>query len=91
MGKVPSDGLIKEIKSAALTVEGIYGVHDVKVNYMGPYASAELHVEVKSDLVLKEAHKIAHRVQKAIIDKVDVVNAAIVHVCPIGEDENCYD
>jgi cation diffusion facilitator family transporter len=90
MGKIPSDELIKDIKTAALTVDGIYGVHDIKINYMGPYASTELHVEVNNDMILKEAHKLAHIVENIIINNVEIVNAAIVHVCPAGEDENCY-
>lgn len=88
MGKLPSDELIKEITSAALSVEGVYGAHNVKVNYMGPYASAELHVEVNGELPLKEAHKLAHCVEKAITDQVEVINAATVHVCP-ADDEIC--
>jgi cation diffusion facilitator family transporter len=36
MGKVPSQDLINEIESAALSVKGIYGVHDIKINDMGP-------------------------------------------------------
>ena len=92
MGKVPSDGLIiKNIKSAALSVNGIYGVHDIKINDMGPYSTAELHVEVDGDLVLKEAHKLAHNVEKAIIEQVDGCSTVIVHVCPVEEDEKCYD
>jgi divalent metal cation (Fe/Co/Zn/Cd) transporter len=58
---------------------GIYGVHDIKVNDMGSYATAELHVEVQSDLVIKEVHKLAHQVEKAIIKKVDIITTVIVH------------
>jgi cation diffusion facilitator family transporter len=91
MGKVPSEEMIKEIESAALSVEGIYGVHDIKINDMGPYATAELHVEVKSDLIIKEAHKLAHTVEKVIINKVNIVTTVIVHVCPLDDDEDCLD
>jgi len=89
MGKVPSDGLIRDIRSAAFTVDGIYGVHDIKVNDMGPYLTAELHVEVKSYLIIKDAHKLAHKVEKTIIKKVDNVTTVIVHVCPMEDYENC--
>lgn len=94
MGKVPSNKLINDIKTAAVSVKGVYDAHDIKVNYMGPYASAELHVKVKSDLPLKKAHKISHNVEKTIINKIDIVNIVTVHVCPLDEDEedeNCYD
>jgi cation diffusion facilitator family transporter len=91
MGKLPSEELIKDIQSAAFTVVGIYGVHDIKVNDMGSYATAELHVEVQSDLIIKDAHKLAHKVEKAIIKKIDIINTVIVHVCPIDDYEDCYD
>jgi cation diffusion facilitator family transporter len=93
MGKVPSKKIINEIKFVAVSVDGVYDAHDIKVNNMGPYVSTELHVKVKSDLPLKEAHKIAHKVEKIIIDKIDIVNTATVHVCPLDEDddENCLD
>jgi cation diffusion facilitator family transporter len=92
MGKVPSNKLINDIKSVAVSVEGVYDAHDIKVNYLGPYASAELHVKVESDLALKKAHKISHNVEKTLIDKIDLINSATVHVCPLDEDdENCYD
>ena len=87
MGKVPSKKLLNEIKFVAVSVEGVYDAHDIKVNNMGPYVSTELHVKVKSDLPLKEAHKIAHKVEKTIIDKVDIVNIATVHVDPLDEDD----
>ena len=92
MGKVPSEEIINDIESAALSVEGIYGVHDIKINDMGPYATAELHVEVKSDLIIKEAHRLAHKVEKVIINKVNIVTTVTVHVCPLNDDdEECLD
>jgi cation diffusion facilitator family transporter len=91
MGKIPSDKIIKEVRSAALTVDGIYGVHDIKINDMGPYATAELHVEVEGDMIIREAHKLAHITEEVIIDKIEIINSVIVHVCPLNEDENCID
>ena len=90
---MPSKKIINEIKFVAVSVDGVYDAHDIKVSNMGPYVSTELHVKVKSDLPLKEAHKIAHKVEKIIIDKIDIVNTATVHVCPLDEDddENCLD
>lgn len=91
MGKVPSDKLTNDIKSVALAVNGIYGVHNLKINYMGPYASTELHVAMNGEITLREAHKLSDIVENTIIDKVEIVNAATVHVCPVGEDEECYN
>ncbi len=46
MGKIPSPDILVDVKTAAMKVKGIKGIHDLKINYMGPYASVDLHVEV---------------------------------------------
>lgn len=89
MGKIPSDKIVEDIISAAESVEGVHDAHGVKVNYLGPYASVELHINVSGELSVKKAHEIAQSVQKSITDKVDIINSALVHVCPIEEDK-CY-
>ena len=88
MGKVPSKDLITDITNAGMSVEGVRGIHDIKVNYMGPNASVDLHVSVDPELSLRNAHKIAHRVEKRVIEQVDIVSIVYVHVCPDGEDED---
>ncbi len=82
MGKLPSKTILKDVKSSAKKVENVKGVHSVKINPMGPYSSAELHIEVDGELKLKDAHKIAHNVEKQIINDVSVIKMAIIHVCP---------
>jgi divalent metal cation (Fe/Co/Zn/Cd) transporter len=49
---------------------------------MGPYASAELHIELDGDLKLTKSHEIAHKVENEIITKVGPIKMAIVHTCP---------
>jgi cation diffusion facilitator family transporter len=88
MGKVPSRDLIKDIENAALVADGVRGVHDIRLNYMGPNASVDLHVDVDPELSLRNAHKIAHLVEKSVRDRVDIVSIIYVHVCPEGEDED---
>lgn len=85
LGKIPSKDILNDIKSAALSVSGIYGVHNLKINYIGSYASTELHVEADNSLTLIEAHKIAHMVEDCIISNVNIIKSANVHVCPLDE------
>lgn len=85
MGKIPSEKILDEIKAAAMSVDDVKGVHEVRVNNMGPYASAELHIELDGDLKLRESHKISHQVEKQIINKVGSIKMAIVHTCPFEE------
>lgn len=91
LGTIPSKEILDNIKKCSLSVNGVLGIHNIRINYLGPYASVELHATVAEDLSLKEAHKIAHRVEKKIVKDIDVVSMVIVHVCPEGEDEFCVD
>ena len=85
MGKIPSKKMVEDTKSAALSLKCVKGVHNVKINYMGPYASAELHIELDKDLKLEETHKIAHQVEKIIISNVEPIKMVTVHTCPAEE------
>ena len=67
-------------------MENVKGVHSIKINPMGPYSSAELHIEVDGDLKLKEAHEIAHNVEKQIINNIPTIKMTTIHVCPFEEE-----
>ncbi len=84
MGKIPSKELINKIENAANEVDEVDGVHNIKINYFGSYATVSLHIELDGDLKLSQSHKIVHIVQKKITDEVDIVKEANVHSCPIG-------
>ena len=86
MGKVPSKELINEIKEIANSVDGVYGVHSVRVNYFGSYATLALHVDVDPDLSLKESHKIVHQVQDKLTENIGIVQLVIAHACPYDAD-----
>ena len=87
MGKIPSEEILDEIRTVAMSVDDVKGVHDVKLNNMGPYVSVELHIELDGDLKLRESHKISHIVEKQIINSVNSVKMAIVHTCPFEGDK----
>ncbi|MGO9388319.1 MAG: cation diffusion facilitator family transporter [Methanobacterium sp.] len=67
IGKVPSNHLLQNIEAAAVTVEGVTGTHSIKINYLGPYATVDIHIEVEPNLTVVEAHKISILVEKKII------------------------
>ncbi len=86
MGKVPSNDIIKEIEQTSMKVSGVKGVHGIRINPMGPYCSAVLHIELSGELKLKEAHVIAHSVEHEILSNVSLIKIATVHVCPHEEE-----
>lgn len=91
LGAVPSADLMDEIMKSALSVDGVMGIHDVRINYFGPYASVDLHVEVDGDMKLTDAHDIAHRVERRVIDDIDLIKIVNVHVCPFGDESRCIE
>ena len=84
MGKVPSQDLVDRIMEVSNSVENVCGTHDVRVNYLGSYATVTMHVELPQDMSLDESHKVAHLVQNKVVDEIDVIHGATVHACPVG-------
>lgn len=83
MGVVSTPELVEEIKNLSMTVEGVEGVHSVKVHYVGASANVQLHIEVDSDMRVVDADRVAHRVQARIVSEMDDVMSVLVHVCPL--------
>ena len=84
MGKVPSQDLVDRIIDVSNSVDKVCGTHDVRVNYLGSYATVSLHIELPPEMSLDESHKIVHLVQNKIVDEIDVIHGATVHSCPVG-------
>ena len=84
MGKVPSQDLVDRIIDVSNSVDRVCGTHDVRVNYLGSYATVSLHVELPPEMSLDDSHKIVHLVQNKIVDEIDVIHGATVHACPAG-------
>ena len=91
MGMVPDTGLIKEIKNLAMKVEGVKGIHSVKVHYVGPMANVQMHIEVDRDMRVIDADRLSHRVQAVIVSDLNDVGSALVHVCPFKVNHDAGD
>ena len=84
MGTVPSKEFINEIKRVANEIPTVKNPHNIKVDYLGAYATVTLHIELDGNMTLDESHKIVHVVQNNIIKEIPEVKYVIVHACPIG-------
>lgn len=84
MGKVPSEDLVHEIIDSSNSVNQVLGTHNVKVNFLGSYATVSLHIELPPEMSLDESHKIAHLVQDKVVEDIEVVRGVTVHACPVG-------
>jgi cation diffusion facilitator family transporter len=87
MGMVPDVGLIDEINKRALTVEGVHGVHSIKVHYVGVMANVQIHIEVENEMRIIDADRLSHKVQAKIVSELEDVETALVHVCPFKDNK----
>ncbi|GBE17977.1 ferrous iron efflux protein F [archaeon BMS3Abin16] len=87
MGSVPDTGLISQITNLALDVDGVKGVHSLKIHYVGVVANVQMHIEVDKDMFIIDADRLAHKVQAKVVSELDEVVSVLIHVCPFrGED-----
>ena len=85
MGRIPSQEFVNEIKKVANeSSEYAKNAHDIKVDYLGSYATVTLHIEMDKNMTLKDSHKIVHVVQNNIIEKIPDIKYVTVHACPAG-------
>lgn len=91
LGAVPSPEIMEDIEKSAMSVDGVKGLHEVRINHFGPYASVDLHIEVDGDMMLRDAHRIAHDVERRVIEDIDIIKMVNVHVCPVGEKSRCLE
>lgn len=84
MGKVPSKEFIEEIENVANSCPEVEHAHEVKVDYLGTYATVSLHIELDGSMTLDESHKIAHEVQDKLVKEIPEIKYVNVHTCPKG-------
>lgn len=88
MGKVPSKEFVKQIRDVANSTPRAQEAHNIKVDYLGSYATVSLHIKVDGNLSLDESHKITHLVENNILKEIPEVKYVMVHACPIGLEYN---
>lgn len=84
MGKVPSEEFIIRIKEVAESIAGVENAHDIKVDYLGSYATVSLHIQLDGDMTLYDSHNYVHIVQDKILEEIPEIKYVMVHACPIG-------
>jgi cation diffusion facilitator family transporter len=82
MGKSPGQELVDRIRSLALPIAGVRGVHDVRAHYVGHRIHAEVHVEVDQELPTRRSHDVGGSV-RAAIERLPGVDRAFIHVDPV--------
>jgi cation diffusion facilitator family transporter len=82
--------VIDEIRHAAAHVEGVEGVTEVRVRWIGHRLHAEVNLAVRLDLPISEAHTFGCDARHEIMHLVPYLSNVIVHVDPADESGETF-
>ena len=86
LGEAPDPELIKQIEEAAMSFDGVIGIHDLVVHNYGPgKIFASIHIEVDSRVDVMVSHDLVDNIEKKISSNLHVVMTA--HMDPINVDD----
>lgn len=80
----PPASVVKEIEDALTSVDGVKGVHSLRVRQAAGKVFADVHLEVDRSLTVEEAHRICDEAESRVKEKVANVDI-VIHVEPKGE------
>jgi predicted Fe-Mo cluster-binding NifX family protein len=78
--------LISQMKEIATEVNGVRGIHEIKVRRSGPFIFAEMHVEVDRGMRMDEADAISSAIEERIRESIGEVDSVTLHVEPSKKD-----
>ncbi|MBS7623260.1 cation diffusion facilitator family transporter [Candidatus Bathyarchaeota archaeon] len=78
---------IQEITAAASSVQGVVGVHNVKIRRSGPYIFGDLHLELDEGTPFEKTHKISDEVEQRIKERIVEVDSITIHIEPRSRGE----
>ncbi|MBT3376273.1 MAG: cation transporter [Lentisphaerae bacterium] len=81
LGEAPTPELLRDIRSAALGIDGVQGVHDIIVHNYGGTRLVSLHAEVSAERSAAELHELAELVEGELEGKLGA--HPVVHIDPI--------
>ncbi len=86
LGEAPDPELVHQIEEAALSFEGVLGIHDLVVHNYGPgKIFASIHIEVDSKVDVMISHDLVDNIEKKISSDLHIVMTA--HMDPINVDD----
>lgn len=76
--------IVDEIHAIVSKVKNVNEVTEVRVRWLGHRLYAEVNIAVNPELSVEEGHEIAVEVRHEMLDKLNYLSNAIVHVDPVG-------
>lgn len=79
-----------EIRNVLDTTEGVEEVTEIRVRWLGHRLLAEVNVAVRPDLSVERGHEIAQEAHHRLLDRLQYLSNATVHVDPVGASGEEY-
>jgi len=76
--------VIEELEHAAGHIQGVWGVTEARVRWLGHRMQAELNITVDSHLSVEEGHVLAVEVCHQLMHHLPYLSSATIHVDPAG-------
>ncbi|MCL7394652.1 MAG: cation diffusion facilitator family transporter [Thaumarchaeota archaeon] len=89
LAESPSEEVIKVLESTLASVDGVRGIHNLRIRQAGKKIFADVHLEVDRRLTVKEAHRICDEAERMLKQKLSNIDI-IIHIEPEGEERSQY-
>jgi cation diffusion facilitator family transporter len=73
-----------DIRRVATQADGVAGIGDVRVRWLGHRLNAEVNVGVDPNLSVEEGHKIAHEVHNELSQELSYLSNTVIHIYPLS-------
>jgi len=78
----PSKEIERKIEKIIKSANGVEGVKDLKLRYMGPFIIGNVKIGTKKFLTVGRSHEIADKIENEIKGKIKEVDSFLIHVEP---------
>lgn len=79
-----SPELVRTARAAVGSVDGVLGVRDLRLRWIGHTLHADGDVIVRAGLAVAAGHEIAHHAEAHLLDALPRLTSAVIHVSPDG-------
>jgi len=77
-------GVIDEVRTVLDATDGVEGVTEVRVRWLGHALLAEVNIAVAPELSVEKGHQIAQEAHHRLLDNLQYLSNATIHVDPVG-------
>ena len=80
--------VVDTVENAALAIEGVQDIHDVRCRWAGHQLHTSIHIEVDPQMSVADGHQISEAVQHALFHALPRLTDITVHMDPAGPDQS---